>query len=471
MKKTGLIGFKNGVIVLFGLGDGNYVEALLANTENTRIMVYEPRSHRGYNDPRVVVFHSPQEFKQKLAIAEARKYRVRLAVNPVYKKLYREHYDQFCDFLLKELSAIQSDIVTSLRFSYEWQRNTFLNWRHIPESPPVARLFNSWVGKPIVVVSAGPSLDRDLDELRKVKDKVVILAVGSILNKLLREGIRPDYTLAFDGGWPNYTGHFQGVESDVPLIWDGILHWRILDEYKGPKVMMQIWPLEFLGYLGRPVGFINIGPSIANTVFDLALKMGGSPIILMGQDCAFTDGRSHADGAHLYRPVINHEGIDVPGVGGGTVKTSRTMAVFVHCFAWRISESNATVINTARGARIPGTIEMPAKDVFSQLPEVKKDSLNEMLFSELDWNIPSFINYLEAVRNHADKLLSKLDRVDLSKELTKPQFLPFAFAFQGAITSNEAVDTDKQWAQDETRQALEYCLPYLDKCLEELKSV
>ena len=50
-------------------------------------------------------------------------------------------------------------------------------------------------------------------------------------------------------------------------------------------------------------GTLTSGPSVANVSWDLGRRMGLGPIILVGQDLAYTGFRSHAEGAAHARTV------------------------------------------------------------------------------------------------------------------------------------------------------------------------
>ena len=49
------------------------------------------------------------------------------------------------------------------------------------EEIPLARLKDTYKGKTAVVVSAGPTLDRNIEILKKQRDKYVLFAVGTAL--------------------------------------------------------------------------------------------------------------------------------------------------------------------------------------------------------------------------------------------------------------------------------------------------
>ena len=73
-------------------------------------------------------------------------------------------------------------------------RNLTQNLDHYTSRPGIAELAGSTAGRPAIVVSAGPSLERALDLLARpgVRERFVIVAVQTVLRTLLRRGIKPD---------------------------------------------------------------------------------------------------------------------------------------------------------------------------------------------------------------------------------------------------------------------------------------
>jgi hypothetical protein len=101
---------------------------------------------------------------------------------------------------------------------------------------------------------------------------------------------------------------------------------------------------------------------VANVAFDLARKLECNPIILVGQDLAYTGGMSHAKGtAYEYRTVKDNEDrglFEVEGFDGEPVQTDRVMYSFLRWYEIAINATKAEVLvidATEGGAKIPGT--------------------------------------------------------------------------------------------------------------------
>lgn len=51
---------------------------------------------------------------------------------------------------------------------------------------------------PVIIVSAGPSLDKNVKELRKAQGKAFIIVVDAALRTVLQAGVQPDIVCTID---------------------------------------------------------------------------------------------------------------------------------------------------------------------------------------------------------------------------------------------------------------------------------
>ncbi|WP_081943575.1 motility associated factor glycosyltransferase family protein [Caloranaerobacter azorensis] len=153
-------------------------------------------------------------------------------------------------------------------------------------------LFNSYKNKPIIIVSAGPSLNKNKHLLKKIKGKAFIFSVGSALKPLLKVGVKPDMFCIIDPSPITYK-QIEGFEDlDIPLVFLNTASAYTVSKYKGPKYVAVNRSSE----REKPEYLIDMGGSVATAVMDMAIKFGGNPIVFIGQDLAFTNGEHHADG-------------------------------------------------------------------------------------------------------------------------------------------------------------------------------
>ncbi|MHC4991921.1 MAG: 6-hydroxymethylpterin diphosphokinase MptE-like protein [Planctomycetota bacterium] len=137
------------------------------------------------------------------------------------------------------VTATRTSLVTTLMRSVETVRNQLLNLDHYAFGAGVADLENAADGRPAIVVAAGPSLARNIEQLAAsgVRERCVIIAVQTTLLPLLEAGVKPHFVTALDYHeisrrfYERLDGHDL---HDVALVAEPQAHPVILDSYPGP---------------------------------------------------------------------------------------------------------------------------------------------------------------------------------------------------------------------------------------------
>jgi hypothetical protein len=146
---------------------------------------------------------------------------------------------------------------------------------------------------PAVLVSAGPSLNKNAHLLNSIKDKCIIMAAGVAVNKLEKLGVTPHFMVGIDASDEEANIHRAVKSEDIYFIYSNQVSTGSVDGYRGPKFFMNyptdLFSAELLKYADIPSEFFLSGPSVANTCFDILFKMGCNPIILIGQDLSYLD--------------------------------------------------------------------------------------------------------------------------------------------------------------------------------------
>jgi hypothetical protein len=437
-------------IVLFGLGLGYHLKALVSLLgPEVNILVIEPSDQiRALAEdidetssvlqlPNVSVSRDWTSFREAFDQTGGYWQDTILLKLPAYQQVFSEEYRSFVSKLHLQINSVLGNLCTLLTSSQKWQENCLRNLRHLGDSSPIAAAFNQFNGKPLIIVSAGPSLSKNIDLLSSAKGKAYILAVGTVNRLLVTKGIVPDLVASVDGMGGNYRHHFREVPSEnLCLLYDPAVHHMVVSQHSGPKSLMLINPGN--GWIERhtstEIGQVQMGPSIANTAFDLACKLGADPIIFIGQDLAFTNDATHAEGTHvnglrgfdydISNPVhkldTNPDATErkslrkllrVDGLNGEKVQTDNKMLTYLHWFEERIAAlgGTRTVINaTEGGALIRGTTPLTLQEALSRFcQEDISDSIQHItniLSQKPDYDISGFVNYLKTVRKCARRL-------------------------------------------------------------------
>ncbi|PIQ97931.1 MAG: hypothetical protein COV67_01550, partial [Nitrospinae bacterium CG11_big_fil_rev_8_21_14_0_20_56_8] len=164
-------------------------------------------------------------------------------------------------------------------------------------TPGINRLKGTHQGRIAVLASAGPSLDNALPYLRSLGNGAVIACVDTALSILSREGIVPDYVFSLD---PQDISihHFRVPVAPktrlifTPTVCAQIAHGFPHDKFVVFKEGHRLFR-EKIDLLNEK-GTTPAGGSVACMGLDVLIQMGCNPILLTGQDCAFTGGRTYS---------------------------------------------------------------------------------------------------------------------------------------------------------------------------------
>lgn len=255
--------------------------------------------------------------------------------------------------------------------------NNLENLGYVVKSRNPSGLRKSYLDKPAIVVAAGPSLNKNFNELKEIQGNAVIIAVDTIVEKLLNAGIIPDFICSVERGYETYEYFYKNknIPESVTLVGPLLLNSKVFETFKGEllipfrtEVMEYRWLQAELG-IKEPVGML-MGMSCAHVAFGVAHLLGCSPITLIGQDLAYgeVEGLTHALGT-LYddeSKKLKYRTDDefTEGYYGGKVRTSKVWSMFKYWFENNILGLNIDVINaTEGGAKIANTRQMPLSEV------------------------------------------------------------------------------------------------------------
>ncbi len=177
------------------------------------------------------------------------------------------------------------------RSNLDWNRDRIVN------SSGIKELIGAHSKQTAMLVSAGPSLDSVLPYLKLLGKKALIACVDTALPVLMEEGIAPDYIFTLDPQEASFK-HFNGrLEQSATLIFTPTACPRVVASYAGPKrVAIQNGHRLYKNEVdwARDKGVTQSGGSVACLALDCLIQWGCGPILLIGQDCAFTSSRAYA---------------------------------------------------------------------------------------------------------------------------------------------------------------------------------
>jgi hypothetical protein len=196
-------------------------------------------------------------------------------------------------------------------------QNIIPNLRRIPECSYINNWKGAWKGTPIIICGAGPSLQAVAEDLRKVRDRALIIACGSALSALAHLKIRPHLGIAIDPNSREFDCLKGCTYRDLPLLFGSRLYPKVFELFDGPYGYIrsgtggsiESYVEEELGmkdpFLGPDLGREAL--SVTTLALSLAQFWGCGPIIFAGVDMAYAREKHYADGVPVVAKLNKEE--------------------------------------------------------------------------------------------------------------------------------------------------------------------
>lgn len=265
----------------------------------------------------------------------------------------------------RAIQNLQLNHVTWRRHAERWMNQGLGNLRAIADAPDIQPLSRRFAGLPAIVVSPGPSLDKNIQQLRRAEGKALLLAPLQVLKRLFREGIRPDFAVVLDAQDQTQApiNFLEGIDPAwMPdLLASTTTHPNVLAAFPRVSFFASDSPVDHLLANARAQRPASVAAgSVSISCLKLALHWGCSPVMLVGQDLAFAGQQRYAAAAGSDAHPMPASPRVLPGYHGGTVQTAPDYFLFHHQFQEIAAETRHTrpdvvLLNcTEGGARIGG---------------------------------------------------------------------------------------------------------------------
>ncbi|EPZ3804217.1 6-hydroxymethylpterin diphosphokinase MptE-like protein [Campylobacter jejuni] len=337
------------------------------------------------------------------------------------------------------------------------------------ESIPFQRILSQRKNKfeNAIVVSAGPSLAKQLPLLKAYQDKAVIFCADGALSMLEKEGIVPDYVtnLDFTDLAMKFFQNKENLKQSIIAL-ECATHPNIVHSLKAENCMIVLRNKALYQRFNlNDFGYIDTGTHVSHFSYTLALALGFKNIIMIGQDLAFDkEGNSHSKGFDFGEKFSGEENIDklkVPAYAGkGEVLTHITWNDYriklEYLFACNSKEAkfyNAT----EGGARINFTEELSFKECCEKLLTKEKPKFELPKSLTKNRSDKLLVKFKEKIQKDQENAKRFLDDALALKQileniLSKDFILPLEFlekVYQNIENFNHSLDED-EFIQDET---------------------
>ncbi|MEJ5284602.1 MAG: motility associated factor glycosyltransferase family protein [Brevinematia bacterium] len=326
------------LVIIFGSGLGYHIELLeKKGYKNVIIIELNDEIYRIFKNiydlPETYFLLSLKDKVEKIdsifSIFEIQNFK-RIKTIQLRNDYSKELYKPYEERIQRLLEVKLGDFSTRMKFEEIWFINILKNIYFLKNSVEIQKLFGLFKNLPFLIVSAGPSLKDSLEYIKKIKDYVILVSVDTAILPLYEAGIIPDFIYSLDSQIYNLTDflmieknflsktnliydivsnpglqvYFNKIRKENPERYNFISTTAHLDfDYNNNPFFIKN---EFVNWIENKVslrfGDIETGGSVSTSAFHFSFLAGGNPIILTGQDLAYTNLVSHTpSSSHFYR--------------------------------------------------------------------------------------------------------------------------------------------------------------------------
>jgi len=380
---------------------------------------------------------------------------------PTALRNFKREYLVLHSYIFKELSLNVFYMGNDHSDTLLGFHNQIANVKEVITNPYLGILKDQFQKIPAFIISNGPSLDKNIQELKKINGNGLIISTESAIVSLAKNQIEPDILSIVERTKYTYEYHFKdrNLSNRISLLALALIDSHVYPAFTGPRIPIFRSTESINQWINRIIGdqssALDAGANVSHLAFETAVYLGCNPIIFVGQDFAFGEnGKTHSKDAAYHeekgkeiiskikeKPVVyveNNEGKMIP--------TTQLWVDFKQGLERKIAlHLDKKIINaTEGGARIEGTTCIPLHEVIQQycikpLPY----RVNEKIMKE-----KNKINLQEREK--------KLDNLIKELQLYIQQFRQLCqFALKGRIRSKQMLELTSSELDDETLHRLE----------------
>ncbi len=350
------------------------------------------------------------------------------ACTSITNRNFKSHYMKIHQYIFSKLALYVFYIGNDHLDNLIGFHNLLANCKEIVQNPYLSCLKDNYEDVPAFIISNGPSLDKNIHELKKIQGKGLIISTESAIVPLMKNKIKPDILTIIERTKYTYLYHFENIEypKDMALLCLGLVDKQVYPSFPGQKIpvfrngeAINQWINQFLG----DGSGLDAGANVSHLAFEIAVHLGANPIVFVGQDYAYgPEGVTHSkDAVYLEekgkraREIMQSKPIVYVESNEGTmIPSNQIWKDFKMGMEQKIaSHSDKTIFNaTEGGAKIKGTkcerlsrvveeyCTIPiSKEVHELIAENKAEISMEQRYERLDEFIKNVEEYVVLFRD------------------------------------------------------------------------
>lgn len=377
-----------------------------------------------------------------------------------YRELNRENFASLVNELQQMIGRFGLDLKYTKERFWGLTKNLIKNLPNLVHETPIAEFQNRFAGQTAVVVSAGPSLDRNIETIKKYRDNIVLIVVGTAIKTLYKHGIKPDFLCLIEAY--DSSKQIQGLDlSDIYFVTEPTAN-NSLRQFKYKDTFSHIAKNLPINNWWSKLANIDIEEysskgTVSYTALNCARILGCSRIIIVGQDLAYVEGQCYSkdsaykdlvcqynnetkkweitakDFASFCNSLSNSQNEEVriktaqkrlenlnaslyyvKGINGDMIPTESVYATFIKPLTefTEIYNDRKYINASMIGAQIDGFENLTLEEALNDTQKIEDRELK----NEFKYDISTIIEHLRTVK---DGLKTAIDNLQEGQRLTK----------------------------------------------------
>ncbi|KPK33612.1 MAG: hypothetical protein AMS24_00620 [Chlamydiae bacterium SM23_39] len=289
--------------------------------------------------------------------------------------------------ILRKVVYHSASFVDSL-YSYMNFKNFKENIKKLNKSFFVNSLKDKFKNIPIIICGAGTSLEKNIDLLKKLDNKALIIAGGSAITALSYHNVFPHFGVVIDPNLEEFERMKKSTFFEIPILYTTRVHKDVLTAFNGALGYFKSsaggieakWIEDRLNIKGELIDKKLDREAFSVTTMNLAIAkfLGGNPIILCGVDLSYNEGRRYCSGVVSNNFFSKNKDLKDCGdiifeknnVKGKKVKTNLRWIMEADSISSYIKNfKNLNIINVSEGIELRGAENRSLKDIFKIFKE------------------------------------------------------------------------------------------------------
>lgn len=264
-------------ICIDGWDEALYNQALHWVNGNRRV-AFLSEEEKQSSDPKVKIYCMDSPLQRQGMISQIAWFAVQKKMHAIgsFKEEITLHHTA-ANLLLSEAADFQNSILKNAKENNRPFRRGL-------------ELKGAFKGIPALVIGAGPSLEKNAHLLRHFEDKALLFAGGTALNLI---DVEPHFAASIDANAPSDLFKKHPFKK-TPFCYQARMNRENYSLLEGERILFPDGFSHAINWLYDEEKPFDSGWTVGNFLTAIALHLGCSPIIFVGMDLCYQEGRKYA---------------------------------------------------------------------------------------------------------------------------------------------------------------------------------